>query len=414
MIGGPSRQLWASNLFIKAGVGYDFLSHKDFLDSIAVDGVDSSLTSWALTTTYLDDVKGLFSVRYSPRRDRRLELFTSYEQSAEFIRSSSRGRIAPKFGNSRLDLSAEINTKYRYRGQSEIGDSYVRASGRAKLSRPLNPSLTMVMQLRGDGVKFRDLASYNYNYIRASGEIGIEKIFSNFSTIDAGFRFGQRLVADSSELDYTNLGLGAFVLAFHRAGELDLSIFWESKDYQYADDLYDHAQGMLDARHKLRFSEQWFSRQRFRLETVRYRGSSVTNLDYTRFGMALLGGWEHSRFAVAFGPTYERLSEAGEGAGGLEDYSEIGLRTELDYINPVLAFCSIQSETGQRSLANQDEALNDIFSDFVYERLTLIGDINLGHGLSLDLLLSSEWEWHDQPRDDSRLYLFSSNLLYSF
>jgi len=414
LIGGPSRQLRASNLNIKAGVGYDFLSQKDFLSTTVVDGVDSTLANWELSTTYLDDFKGQFSVLYAPHRDRRLELATHYEQTAEFIRSASRGRIVPRFGSTKLDLSAELNTKHRYRGQAEFGDSYVRASGRAKLSQPLNPGLTLAMQFKGDGVKFHDLASYNYNYVRTSGKLSLEKIFSNFSIVDAGVRFAQRHVPDSSELSYTSIGLDAFVMAFHSAGELDLSLFWENKDYQYADDRNDHAQGLFDANHKVRFTEQFFSRQIARLETVRYKGDGETNIDYTRFELAILAGWENTRFSAAIGPDYEQMGEQGETADDLfdflQDYTEIGLRVELDHVNPSFAFCSIESETGRRSVANQ----TDVYTDFVYERLMLLGDVNFGGGLSFILLLSSEWEWHDSPEDDSRLYLLSSNLLYSF
>jgi len=409
MIGGPSRQLRASSLIIKAGVGYEFLSQEYFLDTTRSD-VDSTLANWELTTTYLDDLKGQLTLFYVPDRGRQWELSTHYEQTAEFIRSRSATRWHLRPGNARLDLSAEFNTKHRYRGQAEFGDSYVQGYLRGKLRKPLSKSLSIVFQLRSDGVKFRDLAEHNYNYFRAGGKIGVEKIFQNYSMADCLLLLTRRFVPDSSELSYLAYGFEGSLLAFHSAGELDILARWEGKDYQYEDDLNDLGQWQVDARHKLRFGPSWFSRQELAFEATRYEDNSAARVNYSRLELAVLMGYNAGSASIALGPHLDHLQEREEVDVDRGNYNELGLRVDLDYLSPGAIFCSIESVTGARSL----DLESDIRSDFVFERVMLIGDFDLTGGLGLSLLFSGEWEWHDRPEDNSRLFLLSSNLMYTF
>jgi hypothetical protein len=73
-------------------------------------------------------------------------------------------------------------------------------------------------------------------------------------------------------------------------------------------------------------------------------------------------------------------------------------------------FLSAESVIGYRDLKDNDELL----TDYTYERISLIGDIKLVGGLSLNMLLSAEWEWHRIATNDSETYLLASSLMYSF
>ncbi len=73
-------------------------------------------------------------------------------------------------------------------------------------------------------------------------------------------------------------------------------------------------------------------------------------------------------------------------------------------------FCSIESILGYRNLKYE----NELQSDFSFERLNIIADVRIWSVLSLSVLFSAEWEWHERKEENSQIYLLSSNLSYAF
>ena len=57
---------------------------------------------------------------------------------------------------------------------------------------------------------------------------------------------------------------------------------------------------------------------------------------------------------------------------------------------------------------------SDYQTSFWYQRVYLIGDTRVMSSLTLSVLFSAEWEWHEFKQDNSELYLLSSLLSYSF
>ncbi len=407
---GLSRPVSASGLSVQAGLGYDLLSQEYFLDSATAAGPDSLIVNWALTTDYLDDLKGQLWLTYSPLADGSLELRGRYDQTAEFVRVRLGGDLSTNWQQRRLQLFGEVELKDRYHGESEFGDSYLRGYARGKLSQPLSQSLKLSLQLKTDGVQFASASTYSYNHFRLGGDISLQKLFGGFSSGDIRLTITHRRVPDSVQLNYLAVGAEAGLLAFYDRGELDLVAGLVKKDYSQEDHKDDHYRLLFEANHRFRLGRGWFSRQRLETELTLYHPDDPINVDYSEAGLALLGGIESGPYSLAVGPVFRFLDERKSEFSTGEDYAETGLQITLDCLTPGRLFASAESTLGRRNLKTE----SDLQTDFSFERLSLIGDLSITATLYLSLLFSAEWEWHDRPEENSRMYLLSSNLTYSF
>ena len=167
---------------------------------------------------------------------------------------------------------------------------------------------------------------------------------------------------------------------------------------------------MFRADNRIRISEKWFSRQQIETELTLYHPDDLINVSYSQTRMAILGGYEKDYFSLALGPTFELLNERDYEYSTGEDYTEVGMRLSIDLLTPGILFASTEFTTGRRNLTTESA----LQSDFTFERLSLIGDLSFTSALRLSLLVSAEWEWHEQTEENSRLYLVSSNLTYEF
>ncbi len=410
LVDGLCEKLRAAGLSFRAGVGYDFLSQQYFLDSALLQGPDSLLTDWALRTDYLDDVKGQCALTYSPYNDRRLELQSSYEQTPEFMRTRFVGDLRSKLGKTKLDFDSELEWRDRYRDSSDFGDSYLSGYFKTKLSTPISSSMTANFQVQADGVKFRSPSDLSYNYYRVGGKAGVMKSYENFSFADVRLFVMTRQVPDSLELDYSNFGVEGSLFGFYDRVQLDLYTRLERKDYNQPSDKDDHNRFELSARNKVGIGQSWFSRQELGVDLAFYSSADPVNFDYGRTRLTLLYGYENNGVSVAAGPDFEYLDEQENGLMESEDYFESGARIDLDYMKIDRLFCSIESILGYRNLKYE----NEWQSNFAFERLNIIADVKVFSVLSLSVLFSAEWEWHQRREENSQIYLLSSSLSYTF
>ena len=410
LVGVSASILQAKGLSFRAGVGYDFLSQQYFLDSASLAGPDSLLVDWDLKTNYLDDIKGLFAITYSPYLDRRLELESSYEQTPEFIRMRFTGDLRSKLGQTKLDFNSELEWRDRYRDSSDFGDSYLSGYFKAKLSSPLNNSTSAGIQLHGDGVSFQSPSSFSYNYYRLGVKASIAKSYESFSFADMKLFLTTRQVPDSLELNYLNFGVEGSLLGFYEGIDLDIFTRLERKDYNQPSNKDDYYRIEFNAHNKVSIGQRWFSRQELDLELTLYNSDDPVNYNYGRAGLTFLYGYENNGVSLGVGPDFEYLDEQENDLTKSEDYFESGAKVDLDYMKMDGLFCSIESILGYRNLKYE----NDLQSDFSFERLNIIADVKILSALSLNVLLSAEWEWHKRSEENSQIYLLSSNLSYAF
>ncbi|HOP08345.1 MAG TPA: hypothetical protein PLF13_13785 [candidate division Zixibacteria bacterium] len=405
----------AGQLDIRVGTGYEFLSQEFFLDSAALAGEDSLLTNWSLTNTYLDDFKVKLMLAYIPDEERLSQFTATYEQSADFIRSRINADFKTAAYGQRLTLEGELEGKARYRGDVEVGDEYLQGFGRARLYQPINGNLTLRMDLKADGVKFDQPATYIYNYWRVGGSIGLEKSFESFSFADVNLFIQSRLVPDSTDLAYLNLGLEGAYYGFYNGGDLYLLARLEHKNYNQPDHKDDHYRIGLDGRNKTGLGQGWFTSQQVNLELVMYNPDDPVNYDYTRLETRLGLGLEHRGLTVSLGPELERLAEEKTDMVSGEDYWEYGGGVEIDLLSRE-TLISADAFWGLRNNNQTYELENDlsIQTDFTYQRLSLLGDVNFARHWNFNILFSGEWEWHDQEEENSRLFLLSTGFTYQF
>ena len=110
------------------------------------------------------------------------------------------------------------------------------------------------------------------------------------------------------------------------------------------------------------------------------------------------------------GPAFAVLKDGSSNLGASQEYKEFSLRTELDYYKIGRMFLSVESFTGKRNY----NITSEYQTDFIFERVSLIGDWAIVKGVSVSFLYSAEWEWHDNKSDNSRIDLISSSVSYSF
>ncbi len=410
LIAGGYHTSEAAGFHYNAGIGYDFLSQEYFLDSAAQSGVDSVLTDWSLRTDYLDDVKGMLSFTVLPLNDRSLELTTRYEQTSDFFRLKFRGDARANLGKSRLDLNGELDWRHRHNGEATFGDSYLFGYSRAKLAVPVNESVKSIFEVRGEFVEFDSVTATSFNYYKVGGKIGFEKLFKNFSFGDVKAKFSTRQAPDSSAMNYVNFGIEGSYFGFYNQGDIDFYVNVERKDYNLIDGRNDFWKYELEGRNKVRMGERYFTSQEIDFELTEYDPNDPVNLDYYVLELTLLAGFESRVLTIGVGPEIEALHEDKDDFMVSGDYFEAGGKVEVDVLKGSRLFVSTESVLGYRDLKDNDE----LITDYTYERVNVIGNAMIFKGLRFNILFSAEWEWHQIPTNDSKIFLLSSSLSYGF
>lgn len=413
-IGSTGSTKGDTGLTIKAGFGYEFLSQEFFLDSLEFSGADSLETTTALKTTYLDDVKGQLSLSYLPYEDYRLELRSVLEQTPDQFRFRLNADYRPRFGSAGLDWNSEI--EWRDDNSSSISGNmgYLAGNTRAKLMLPISSSSKIRVQVKSDFVRFDSAGFGAFDYYRLGGQLGISQRVGTFSTLTGSAFIMSRAVPDTTDLDYLSYGLDGTFFGIYGQGELDALGRYEIRDYDRDRNVGDYRRLELSARNRHRLGRKYFLREELEIEALSYDSPGSLYQEYERVEVTLMAGFSLGYWSFAAGPEFEILAEqqADELVTG-EDYEELGLKTQLDLLSLGKVFGSLESVTGRRNLTDEGGADN-LHSDFVFERLDLLADWTVGGGLSLSLLFSADWEWHQNQAENSRLMLLSTSVYYTF
>jgi len=402
----------AGDWSVKAGLGYEYLNQEYFLDSLSTTIEDTLATVTALSTTYLDDLKGQLVLSFRPLHDRRLELRSSYEQTPHQLRLKFITDYHPRLGRGKVDGTFELNLRHALDDSVAAGEEYLYGYTRTKYMLPIWEHASLFWVLRGEFVDFDSSGSYAFDHYRGGGSFGLRRDLGLMSSLDISAFFIGRQVPDSTRLSYLSYGLESSLFGFYDRGDLDVLSRLEIRDYNSIGEADDYLRGELVARHRVDLGGLWFSRQETEVEGTWFDQPDELTGNYGRIRLSVLGGIDNQTTSLAIGPRLEILWQQGDAAFA-EDYAEYGLEGQLDVLKTSLLFGSLESVLGRRDVKDEggEEALR---SDFVFERLSLLTDLTIVAGLSLNGLLSAEWEWHDQSAENSRLFLLSAGLSYSF
>lgn len=403
----PMAPAYASEIIVNTGLGYDLLSQQYFDDSLIQDSPDSLLQRWSLTTDYLNDLKAFFELTYLPLSSSHLETRARYELSADFVRARLSSSFKTTAGQILLNADGELEGKAHLEDSSEFGDDYWRAYGRMRASTSLANDLSGKLQLSAEQVDFAGPADYSYDFFRLAFKAGLERSLGGFSFAEVNLFQAIRNVPDTRGLSYLSYGFEGSVLGFYPGAEIDLLGRIERKDYNNVSG-GDYTLVELNGRGKLQLGHGLISRQALDGEISFYPPEDSVYVTWGRLRLAGLFGWESATFGIIAGPHMEWLDESQELIS--EAYFEYGARVDVDYMNLGGLLVSAESVVGHRKHSSADP----LGSDFNFERLSMIGDLQFAETISMTVLFSAEWEWHDLARDDSRLYLLTTSLSYCF
>lgn len=421
----PVTVIAADSFSLRAGVGYEVVSQRFFLDSLLLTGADSLDALTTQNTTYLDDYKTFIIAETSLLDRRRWDLRLQPELSSEFFRLRLYSDNRLWLGRHSLQFNNELDRRDRYREEAEPGDEYIYGASRGRLNLALSERLTQFWQLKGSFVRFDSAADYNYNHYRLSGDVGVSCSFEDFSSLTAYLFAGTRQVADSTDQNYGTFGAEIDLLASYAGGDLDLAMRLERKDYNRPAGEDDFTRLELNGTNTVAVSPQISLRQQVDAEFVSFSDSDLINPDYFRGKVRAQAGRVADAWKLWLGPELEYLTEATTAyTSTSEDYLELGLQVDLDLLSLGTLFAAVGNSFGRRTYLEKDGLLLDStgidlgfdfsLTDFYYERLSVLGDWRLSRSLGFNMLLSAEWEWHEEASDNSRLVLFSSALTWRF
>lgn len=390
----------------QAGIGYDFLSQQYFLDSVTTEGSDSVLANWSLQTDYFNDVKGMLSARYRPFDDDRLDITGRYEQTADFLRLRLNQFSRLDFSGHKLYLSGEYELKSQVGDSAEFGDDYWRGFGQARYSLPVTEKLQWKTQVGGEYTDFATTSSTSYDHSRIVAKTGLESIFAGFSFAQFDLFFSSRNVPSSGDLSYRCFGLEGSLWWLAGRADVDVTGRLERKDYDAFLDEDDYTFAEINARSGLKLGDLWIIRKEADFELLHYVAEESVGSGYQRLRLLAMLGVEGETTSLLLGPQVQYLTQEGGVFEETEDYLEIGGRLSAELFKLDRLFLTAESTLGHR---NHYDA-GGFWSDFVFERLSMVGSLRLPFDLTWDLFFSAEWEWHDISQDDSRIYLLSTNL----
>jgi len=414
LLGSTGSTPAETGLRLTAGIGYDYLSQDFYLDSLARTGSDSLDIITSLKTTYLNDFKGRLALDFVPYDDYRLDLKGVFEGTEDSYRFRLFSNWKPSIRSLRFDWSSEIDWRDGPVDADEGDPGYFSGNGRLRLSLPISRNVSLWSRAKGDFVAFDSAGFEVYDYYRLGGEAGISHTFGGFSTLSVSTFVAGRRVSDAPDQDYSSIGLDGSLLAFYARGEIDLVTHYESRDYNRPGGLDDYSRLELDAHNRHTLGGVFYARQEFELEAIFFDTTDYFTSDYQRFKAVFLVGLSRAKWAAAAGPCLEILSEEQTDDFVIgEAYSEIGLKLQLDLILPGRLFGSLESTTGRRDLKDEG-SIDAAQSDFTFERLNVLADWTVAGGLSVNFLASADWEWHDNPDENSRLALLSASINYAF
>jgi hypothetical protein len=397
---------------LRTGLGYEFISQRYFADSLSQSGADTLTILTALRTNYLDDFKAQISAAFDPwkgERGRRGEFRGTWEQTPEYLRGRLGADMRLGIGQTRFDSRTEIDWRHRYRGASEAGDSYITANTQCKLSVPVGDRWSAWTQAKGEIVHFDSISSAVFSHYRVGGKAGVVRSIGEFAQAGLNFFVLGRRVPDSTALDYLSFGLETDLIGLSGQADYDLTAMVERKNYQQPNGQDDYWRMESNSYAKWELGARWYVRSELMTELLVFSDSDQFNTDYFRLRVAALPGIESGYFSIEAGPQIEFLASKTTDSLA-EDYREAGLRVDIDYLKSGGGICSVESVTGYRRLKSESSAQ----SNFSFERLNLLADLAVAPRLSLNVLVSTEWEWHSNETHNATTLLLSTGLTYQF
>lgn len=399
--------LSAAPVSFRVGLGYESISQEYFQDSIIAG--DSLGQFGSFKTTYIDESRAQFLLRYLPRSGNSLDLESGLDLSSTVTRIRGRGSWLTPIGRAKLQLQAEVDRRLVREQQFERDDGYLTGLLGGKLNLPLGDRQNLVLSAQGDFVTFDSVGESSFDYSRWGGKVAFQQKLGDLSQLTLTGFFASRSVVDTTALSYTSGGLDGSLFALFGSSTLDILARGERREYNRITESGDYFLFDFMAEHEWPIGSMLL-REHVEMTLLRFASSDSVNPSSFDFSASLLAGAQFGGVTGMIGPVFRGFGEQESDLFESQDFWELGGRISLELLTSSGTIASLESTTGRRELA----AETDLQTSFLFERVSLLADSRLIGSLRLNLLFSAEWEWHDRSENDNTLYLISSGVSYTF
>jgi len=400
-----------SSLRISAGFGYDMIEQGYYLsdsDTLLIDE-DSLLTlkreSEEISTMRL---KSLVDWTVRPSDDREYRVSNLAIATEEDIRNNL--QLGLTTGAFRLDNEFEFRAILNREETDRVGYFTNQTTTRFEPEIASGWKLKTreafeILRFDGDGAY-----SYDYNYNRF--QLGIEKRFGWFNSFELYYRNDLRDVTDSTRLGYIR-HRGVFEVNWSPSYVLDIELENQltRNESLKESDVDDGWENYFEADVTLRPNMSLSIRFSETLEYAVYDTQEVVSFNSVySLSEIKLSRYVSPMFEIFVEPSYKVFwSEYVEFEE--QDYNQYAVEVGLDYASGTRLWFTAYHKIGKRDYTFAD---GEFYTDYILNRLTVLGNVELMKGLRFDLLLSVDWEDHDSEIDDNDLILVSAGLDYRF
>lgn len=391
-------------LFSRFGIGYESVSQGFY--TLSVDTADA-LTVATLETSALDDLRTQGTIGLSWRG---LILETGLDHTPELWRYRLRSEFRVR--NQFLSLRAQgnLDRRKRHDGELRTGDEYLVGNLRARTEVKLSELSDLWLSATFESVDFDSTGGSVQSSQTVGGRLGYTHHFGFLSSLSVAPFLQSRNVPDSSALNYQSFGLESNLLVLQEHLDFDAIMRLENRIYDRAGEFGDFT--LLDGslRHRLRLGGSMLQTSRTELELYLYRQTDSLNLDFWQVQTRQLIGAAVGKFEFQIGPHVGWLTQTADTSAYREDYFEYGVAIAADMVGDYRGTAGLEMTLAYRNLRYN----SDYLTDFLVLRGNFIGDYRIVGNLTAILFLTSEWEWHEESSDNSRISLFSGGIEYRF
>jgi len=353
-----------------------------------------------------------------------MNITNRFSGSIKGINSTFRNSL--KFGNQTVDerlrfglelgslssieasLDADFFLKHFREGSDYVySNNYRQINTGLKLGRRISENFRIRSRTRFEVVDYDDHTAfdYDYNYIDTGIECDAGSVLGN--TFRAAAAFGISESPDTTELNYHRsiFQASGFLGSWNGTG-LDIMFSADRRSYK-GDSRPSSWLIMSYSNLSIRKTEDMeFG---FILDGESYLYDSENQLYFDTY--FIRGGIELSlplseNSDLSFQPRYARML-----CPDLEDerYSEYSLIASYEFMHGIKYWFTLSYEPGYRQYR-----IEDIYSNFYFNRVSLLGSFTVYRNITADLFLMHDPEKHSRRRDDFSITLISANLSMSF
>ncbi len=312
--------------------------------------------------------------------------------------------------STRISLRGNVRWKHFNKGSDyTFGNDYIQSNTFLKIRRLISESISLGWKSRFEATDYDEKTDFDYDYRYIDG--GME--FTAGSYFEKMIRFGAAVgfkeAPDTTALSYRRSIVDLELQLAGSSGTMfNLTVSTDRRDYRES---IRSSYWMIFSLIDLTFNETNGRTYSIKAESELTMYDDPTTIYFdTHFLRAGLRAkypvrghtsiYAEPRFAGMFSSDFEE-----------EEYMEGSMMLGIDYFGANGIWISASYEPGYRDYVI---AGNELYSDFFFNRLSLMGSFSMPRELSLNLYVSHDPERHERRDDDFSITLISVSLTKQF